>query len=409
MDEKVQSEDGISLLDIMKLLLGKIKLLILVLLIGGVLGGCFAVWKTIDLNYYGTTVEFYVNPEKPKDSSANNGSQYGVYGAYGRHVMDNMVKLLASESFTEKLLLNGEPLPIAEDWVKTEDEKKLDLATKVAQAKEKLNFANGKRALAEKEASEAAESLEKLYEEWDKAVLGSKYSNYSYSDLYYERIYKTDSAFLTEHPDLEAAYDSYNKANDEAVAAENVAVKAEEEAEALVDTALVAWRKTAEYKKQLKAYGGAVSYTYLGDDDDAEDANNLARSFIYVKIKVLNDEKFAEALLESVKNVVPEYIEANMAVPSDYTGTNCQRITRNDSIQLTNPGYTKSQAIKYAVLAAAVAFIVACVIIIVVDRSDTRLRDTDVIASKFNVPVLGVIPSIEELSVVGKQNKRKNK
>lgn len=409
MDEKVQSEDGISLLDIMKLLLGKIKLLILVLLIGGVLGGCFAVWKTINVNYYGTTVEFYVNPEKPKDSSANNGSQYGVYGAYGRHVMDNMVKLLASESFTEMLLLNGEPLPIAEDWVKTEDEKKLDLATKVAQAKEKLNFANGKRALAEKEASEAAVCLETLCEEWDKADLGSKYNNYSYSDLYYERILNTDSDLLTKHPDLEAAYHSYNTARNEAVAAENVAVKAEEEAEALVDTALVAWRKTAEYKKQLKAYGGAVSYTYLGDDDDAEDANNLARSFIYVKIKVLNDQAFAETLLESVKNVVPEYIEANMAVPSDYTGTNCKRITRDDSIQLTNPGYTKSQAIKYAVLAAAVAFIVACVIIIVVDRSDTRLRDTDVIASKFNVPVLGVIPSIEELSVVGKQNKRKNK
>lgn len=409
MDEKVQSEDGISLLDIMKLLLGKIKLLILVLLIGGVLGGCFAVWKTINVNYYGTTVEFYVNPEKPKDSSANNGSQYGVYGAYGRHVMDNMVKLLASESFTEMLLLNGEPLPIAEDWVKTEDEKKLDLATKVAQAKEKLNFANGKRALAEKEASEAAVCLETLCEEWDKADLGSKYNNYSYSDLYYERILNTDPDLLTKHPDLEAAYHSYNTARNEAVAAENVAVKAEEEAEALVDTALVAWRKTAEYKKQLKAYGGAVSYTYLGDDDDAEDANNLARSFIYVKIKVLNDQAFAETLLESVKNVVPEYIEANMAVPSDYTGTNCKRITRDDSIQLTNPGYTKSQAIKYAVLAAAVAFIVACVIIIVVDRSDTRLRDTDVIASKFNVPVLGVIPSIEELSVVGKQNKRKNK
>lgn len=409
MDEKVQSEDGISLLDIMKLLLGKIKLLILVLLIGGVLGGCFAVWKTINVNYYGTTVEFYVNPEKPKDSSANNGSQYGVYGAYGRHVMDNMVKLLASESFTEKLLLNDEPLPIAEDWVKTEDEKKLDLATKVAQAKEKLNFANGKRALAEKEASEAAVCLETLCEEWDKADLGSKYNNYSYSDLYYGRILTTDPDLLAKYPNLEAAYVSYNTARNEAVAAENVAVKAEEEAEALVDTALVAWRKTAEYKKQLKAYGGAVSYTYLGDDDDAEDANNLARSFIYVKIKVLNDEKFAETLLESVKNVVPEYIEANMAVPSDYTGTNCQRITRDDSIQLTNPGYTKSQAIKYAVLAAAVAFIVACVIIIVVDRSDTRLRDTDVIASKFNVPVLGVIPSIEELSVVGKQNKRKNK
>ena len=109
MEEKLQKEEGISLLDILRLLLSKIKLLILVVIIGGVLGGSFAVWRTIDINYHGTEIQFYVNPDKPKETSG--GSQFGVYGAYGRHVMDNMVKLLSSESFTEHLILDTKPVP----------------------------------------------------------------------------------------------------------------------------------------------------------------------------------------------------------------------------------------------------------------------------------------------------------
>ena len=111
MEENIQKEEGISLLDIFHLLLSKLAILILVVILGGFLGGAFAVWRTIDINYYGTEVQFYVNPERPKQTASSEGSQYGVYGAYGRHVMDNMVKLLSSESFTEQLILNGNIVP----------------------------------------------------------------------------------------------------------------------------------------------------------------------------------------------------------------------------------------------------------------------------------------------------------
>ena len=123
-----QVEEGISLIDIVRLLLSKIKLLIVVVLIGGILGASFAVWRTIDINQFGTKVEFYVNPEKPEESTGSSagtaagGSQYGVYGAYGRHVMDNMIKLLSSDSFAEKLLLNGETLPSLDTVWFDEDE-----------------------------------------------------------------------------------------------------------------------------------------------------------------------------------------------------------------------------------------------------------------------------------------------
>ena len=62
MEEKVHSEEGLSLLDIVKLLLSKIKILFIVVLLAGILGGSYAIWKTYEINYWGTTVEFYVNP-----------------------------------------------------------------------------------------------------------------------------------------------------------------------------------------------------------------------------------------------------------------------------------------------------------------------------------------------------------
>ena len=46
MEENMQTEDGVSLLYLFKLLLNKIKILLLVVLIGGVLGATLGVWKT---------------------------------------------------------------------------------------------------------------------------------------------------------------------------------------------------------------------------------------------------------------------------------------------------------------------------------------------------------------------------
>ena len=47
--------------------------------------------------------------------------------------------------------------------------------------------------------------------------------------------------------------------------------------------------------------------------------------------------------------------------------------------------------------------VVACVIIIIADRSDKRLRDCDVITREFQVPILGIVPTIEMNDVTTKK------
>lgn len=437
MEDNRQAQEGTSLLDIVRLLLSKIKYLILAVLVGGILGGCLAIWRTIDINYFGTRVEFYVNPEKPEETSgtssgvAAGGSQYGVYGAYGQHVMDNMIRLLSSESFAEQLILNGSILPekanYFSDEEKNEEFRALYLAAEplleaVADAEEKYNVALEEKA---KAVSNATEKLRALNQEWTPLYNSGqvKSSTFKLEEyLTYKEKYGSVPA------DLEAAYDAYTIAQDYVTDAQTSAENAEllwktakkaayepqSENETLgaVEKVLELWRTSSAYASQLSRYKSCVSYSYLeSTPTDDSDTSKLARSFIYVRISVLNKDSdvgtaIANDILNRVKNVVPVYVAENMTVPDGYVGTNCQRISRMDGIHSTNPNYTRNQAIKNGILFAGLFFIVACVVIIIVDKSDKRLRDHEVITRMFNVPVLGVVPTIDELAAESNAKKK---
>lgn len=398
MEEKLQKEEGISLLDILRLLLSKIKLLILVVIIGGVLGGSFAVWRTIDINYHGTEIQFYVNPDKPKETSG--GSQFGVYGAYGRHVMDNMVKLLSSESFTEHLILDTKPVPdtrktwsITRKGVVEQTAITAELNGLITVAQEAISEADTQKEEYLAEQNKAKDALKNLQDVWVDEVMQTESAFWTFSEIAYQQLLKNNAASSK----LIAAYNTYDSARNKAEVEKGEYEAALLDAEEKTDATLNKWRDTDQYKTSLAQYSGKISYSYLGETDNFDDANNLARSFIYVKISVLNNEVFANTLREKVINVVPAYVETHMAIPDGYEGTNCQRITRSDEIHLTNLHYTTNQAIKYGVLFAVAAAVIACAAIIINDRSDKRLRDQETIVRLFNIPVLGIVPTIDDL------------
>ena len=402
MEENLQNnEEGLSLIDIIRVLFSKIKLLILVVILGGICGGVFGILRTMDMKYYGTSIEFYVNPEKPTEvgtssnSAANaSSSQYGVYGAYGRHVMDAMIKLLSSESFTEKLLLEDNGLPSLEIYPDLNKEK-------YVLAEQAMKEAEEAWASAKEWDKRRSDALALVYEEWDNANIPS-----SFSEQNYKKLLEGDTS---KYEDLIEAYTNFknldDQRNDSLVSATNI----QKDTDKIVEDFLDEWRQLGDYIDNLQDFQGAVKYSYLGANEDVEDANNLARSFIYVKISVLNDQAFAEDLLERVKRSVPAYIEQNMIVPTDYEGTSCTRITRNDDIHRTNPNFRTKQSIKYAVIAAAAAGVIAAVFVIVLDAQDKRLRDYEVLTRTLKIPVLGIIPSIEEMNQAVETKKQQTK
>ena len=407
MKENANLDGGLSLIDIIRLLFQKIKILILVALIGGFCGGVFGVWHTFDMKYYGTSIEFYVNPEKPAQtgSSSNTtanavGSQYGVYGAYGRHVMDAIVKLLSSESFIERLMLEEDGLPSQKLYPGLNQDN-------YAKAQEAIAKAETKWAEAEAKDEDLSVALELVYEEWDKANIPTSFSEQNYKK-WFDSLNNNQDLY-DNYKDLIEAYNAFNVLDHQREDALIIATKVQEETNAIVEVVFEEWRNHANYATTLNRFKNTVKYSYLGEDEDIADANNLARSFIYVNINVLNDEVFAKDLLTRVLRCVPEYVEQNMIVPTDYEGTSCTRITRTDDIRRTNPHFRRNQSIKYAILAAMLAGVVAAVLIVIIDAQDKRLRDYEFITKQLKVPVLGVIPNIPELNQQAETKKQQNK
>ncbi len=430
MDKNVQKEEGISLMDVVRLLLSKIKLLILLVLIGGFIGGAFSVWQTKDVKYYGTQMRFYVNPESPtmsEDGSGLNtsGSEYGVYGAYGEHVFDNMIKLLNEDAFAEEMLLRSQfinnpntevdeskreeiykYLPVKDAWTNSNEK---DLAVSLNSAIDTAipfveNIIDAEEAILVAQnayiaaVEDYAAKLGDLKNVW-KSVFGTEYSDLKYTNLteeekkitgFADKVLPAREAELDASSALSAANNELNKKNIELKQAQRDLQNPRNEVFSL-------WEQTAKYQKDIKRFGSAVQFSFLLSNEDIKDANKFARSFIYVSISVYGEanKTFAKDIYTILKDLVPAYVEANMAIPQGYAATNCQRISRNDGIYQTNQGEAKSQAIKSAILMALAFGVVASVAIIIIDRSDKRLRDYDVITRDFHVPILGVVPTIE--------------
>lgn len=381
MEENIRTQEEISLAEIFKILWRKVKVLIFALVIGAIFGGSLGVLTTFNEKYYGTTVEFYVNPKKD-ENQINNESQYGVYGAYGRHVMDNMTKLLGSESFAEQLLLDDDGLPtqfLSEENRAEIDAKIAEAGTPLAIKKSAVKTADDARTAM----AEAQVVYNQKAKEWETEL----------------QILVAGSATVVEietarEQCLGEAKRALETAQDAKELAELAETKAIEDANTAVEAVRALWRETELYEELIITVTESINYRYY--DETETDVDDLARSFIYVNVSVLNDEELANDLFDQLLVMLPRYVEKNMAIPSGYIGTNCQRITRLNEVEQTNSGYMLKTAIKYALLFGAVAFVIASVVVIVIDRSNTRLRNYEATMEKFNVPVLGVIPTITE-------------
>lgn len=148
-----------------------------------------------------------------------------------------------------------------------------------------------------------------------------------------------------------------------------------------------------KYDKLLKTVNDSLSYSY-------EAGVNVIR----VRVSVLNDPKLAEHLLNRVTAEVPDFV-VDLLGTSQFGATQCtpMNFPRND---LLNEGQTTKEMIKFGLIIGLVAAIVACVAVVVTDRTDTRLRDYEDIPRKFNLPVLGVVPRIETLVQEDKTNNK---
>lgn len=99
MGENAQNE--LTLSDVFRIVWSKILIILIVCVASVAVGAGYGLIKTVNKNYYGTKMEFYINPRVSSDSDE---TSYHVYGAYTTNVMDNLIRLLNSDMFAEKLI-----------------------------------------------------------------------------------------------------------------------------------------------------------------------------------------------------------------------------------------------------------------------------------------------------------------
>ena len=357
MGETKNKNGELSLVDIFRLLFRKMKWLILITLIGAFVGAGLGFIKTYDKKYYGTTIKFFVNPSG-KTSEGETENQYSIYGTYGQSVMDTMITLLSSEPFAATML-------------ETKDE-------------------NGVHVYLPKQGDD--ETLNALIEQANTARNDLKAKLQTQKQAYTALSIATDS----EKAAAQAAYDAATAVVEETLPTARQATEKVYEY----------WRGKPSYVEMLKKIDKCLTFSYItqADSDGTTLNEDLVLPFIYLKISVLNDVQFAQNLYDWATLSVPSFVENKMWEPSGYSSTSCSQITLYDGIKQTNAGETTSTTIKYGILCAAASFVVACIAFVVIDVSDSRIRELDQVSEDLKIPLLGVIPSI----LIPEKNKEKS-
>ena len=114
-------------------------------------------------------------------------------------------------------------------------------------------------------------------------------------------------------------------------------------------------------------------YTSFSNKDESLSAEtNQPNNIFYATIKVKADADFAKVLLMRLQDEAVDFIEENMPVPSGYESTKCIPISVINDIEKIVDNNTSNDLLKFSVLGGGCAFVLACIVVVVIDRYKNR-------------------------------------
>lgn len=365
MEEFVQNE--ISLMDIMKMLARKIKLLLCITLAGLVVGAALGGLTTFNKRYYGTKARFYLSAK-----------------ASDTQILD----LLESGSFAETLLLNEYNLPSTLYGTQEEYDAALKKSEAVQDARKNVaDLEESVESLPEEIVllNEVYEQAYKAYEDARELLdiyLGA-YIDANVTKPEVDAVRAELTTATVKKSEAEGALQEKKQQLVEAKTELKTAENALKEAQAAFDEAakniMTAWRADKKVKKQMETIEESVSYTYSGGTD--KPTNSLD-----VSISVLKDKAFAISLYENIKAKVPAYVEENLHVEEKTVQKDGKTETVVEDVEVSflstfnevkklNKGETLKKVITYGLILGVVALLVGCVVVVIVERWKTPNKD----------------------------------
>lgn len=349
-------DSELDLLDLLKILFSKIKLIICFALIAAILGAVFGTAFTlIGKHDFGTEIEFYITPNAP-DSQ--------------------ILHLLSSERFAEQLLLNEDGLPDSASGPEYEA---------AVAAKHDADEAYEALVLAKQESKSAPRELaavQKTYEEKQKA----------YEDVYnLLSIYQSASDAIAKQPEHIEKMKNYEKAVEVAKAEKEIAEKiyyeasqkallanhnlesakedyaaAKKNASDLAEEILKEWRDKDHNKEKISKINESLTYEYIEDKSstakNSEQTSN--RQFLIVSIEVEKDEELAKILLQNICYKLPSYVEENTDNAESDEETDCILISTAAEIENLGKNSLVKEIVKYALIFTIATVAITCIVVI---------------------------------------------
>lgn len=357
----------ISVSDIIKMFKGKGKVLICIAVIFAILGSGAILFKAMFFGDYGGAVKFYVT----------HSENYG-----------DLLYLLRSESFAEKLILDENGLP-PEEFCDAESYKRaLDAVDAYKEGRQRVIDA-----LAESEAfNYSVELPDGSFTTWTE--LSNEYKRLDdecrrITELL--TIYKSANAdAVAEDPNhvirtgeyeelLESALaektkfenEIYKKSLDRKNALEQNVNKEffklsdlRNEAQARTEELLVLWREDAEVKSLVSVVKKSINVSYDKQaKNDKETEENCA--FINIDVSVKGDRETAKYIIERLHKITPAYVETTAEKYVKNINTDCMLITPFSSVRNMSTSGIFERMAKVGILSCIVSLMAyGCLVVV---------------------------------------------
>ena len=363
-------KETVTLWDILKLLAGKIKIIILVALVAAILGGAFGGFMA----YRGVTYYAEIGLSvSPVDDS------------------DNLIYTLKSERFIEKLLFEENGLPAKEDCNPEDYDKALKALEEYEEARESRN---------EKYDQYTQYYIQDVEQEYN--MLKTKYDQiFNVLKLYKEAAveeFAKDEGHKKMIADYEArllaAENEKNEYYDNEYApkkmrqteleiqlaqANDVMNEKRRAADEALENLLVSWRKIEDVRSKVLEISSCVSYEYSTLNENAANKTSKEepnKGHISIMISVPDDEALAEMITERyvlrLEDIVVEYLEraADASAKADSEAgiqiSDVECVIKNPIVDVSKtPSSIVPDVIKNAVIFALVGVVLACVALVV--------------------------------------------
>lgn len=355
-DNATYKNNELDLLDILKILFSKVKMLLCITLlaaiVGGTLGGAITL---LGKREYGTQVEFYITPNAT-DST--------------------VLHLLASERFAEKLLLNENGLPENRSGADYEEalaaKLESDVAAKALTEAKKLS----------KEAPRALAIAQKNYEEKQKAYddtynLLSVYKSATSDKIaedaeHVQKMKQYEADLEVAKTEKKTAEEQYYLASQKALeathnleAAKEAAASAKKNADDLAEDILEQWREEEKNKKKISLINESLSYKYIDvETSDKTTGEKANRQFLIVSIAVEKDEELAKRLLCNMRDRLPSFVEENIDTADSDAETVCTLISTAAEVENLSKNSLIKEIAKFALITSFMALAVSCIMVV---------------------------------------------